>query len=118
MNIKTRVRCLFRRKSKGTVADIAGILEGLEREARNLAELTFETSLVNSPRSREQIEKAASTMFQSIAQKSFSERLAQGGDPDIAASASHIGVETMHETFMCRYDELIAHGNAGSEARQ
>jgi hypothetical protein len=115
MNIKARIKKLFRRKPRGSsIADVVDVLESLERESRNIAEQIFVVSLVNPPRSREQIETAAGVMFMAIAQKAFGQMVEQGCDPDIAISASHSAAGVMQETFLLRYDELIAHGRAGT----
>jgi hypothetical protein len=85
------------------------------KAAASIAEQVFEMALVNPPpRPREQIAQAASTMFAAIAQKAFGQMINQGCDPDIAVSSSHSAAEVMHETFLRRYDALVAHGNHGS----
>jgi hypothetical protein len=50
MNIKSRFKRLFRSKPQKTLADLVAVLESLEREARNLAEQTFEIALGIPPR--------------------------------------------------------------------
>jgi hypothetical protein len=118
MNIKSRVKKLFRRKPQGSIADVADILASLEREARNIAEQIFEVSLVNPPpRSREQIAQAAWVMFLALGEKNFKTMIANGSDPDIAASSTRSAADIMQETFLRRYDELVTHGNHGSGGR-
>jgi hypothetical protein len=60
MDIATRLKRLFRRPPQGSLVDLVDVLASLEREARNLAEQTFEIALGFPPRSRERSKERCS----------------------------------------------------------
>jgi hypothetical protein len=121
MSVTSRVKKLFRRKSQSlpqkTFTDLVEALELLKRDAKNIAEQIFEASLVSQPRPREAIEHAAWVLFLAMGEKNYNTMIANGRNPDIAGSATRSAADTMQVIFMQRYDELIAHGNHGSGAR-
>jgi hypothetical protein len=90
------------------------VLASLKRDARRLAELTFEASLENPPRSRMEIESAMRGLLAKEIQASLH---GSGVSPFIAKTASDVALTTMCDAFSQRYAELLTHGASGSEAR-
>jgi hypothetical protein len=118
MNIKSRVKKLFRRKPQKTLIDVCAALESIERESRGIVEEIFDVSSTNPPGSREQIARAAWVLFLGLGERNYKTMIADGGDPDIVSSATRSAVDIMNETFLRRYDDLVAHGNHGNGGLQ
>ena len=118
MNIKSRLKGLFRRQVRGNLNDAAAGLAIMEYEAKKMAELTFETSLTNPPRTREQIERASWTMFTAAAQNGYDQMISRGLERAIAEASARTGAETLQQSFLARWDELQISGHQGTGSRQ